>query len=184
MTNPHSPVSADTALTHKILSESPCVIPLCDPNPTHHLPHGRLFIFFTGIAPFRAGMWSTSRRPGCAQIIFHLLDGCPALVVPVATARTPVMAWSPWTLSQMRNRGATGYTPERQIGSIVQQVSQQVEWPGLYPCVRDVSQAFDRMMWRVLGMMINGALAAGAGADGKVLGKIDADRAGIVMFRY
>lgn len=38
-------------------------------------------------------------------------------------------------------------------------------------------------------MMINGALAApgsGSGADGKktVLEKIDAERAGIVMFRY
>lgn len=52
--------------------------------------------------------------------------------------------------------------------------------------MRDVSQAFDRMLWRVLGMMINGALAAGGAtaAEGKVLGKIDAERAGIVMFRY
>jgi hypothetical protein len=117
-------------------------------------------------------------------MIFHLLDGCPALVLPVATARTPVLAWSPWTLTQMQNRGASGYTPEKQIGQIVQWVTQLMEWPGLHPCIRDVSQAFDRMMWRVLSMMINGALAAPKGAEGKILGKIDAERAGIVMFRY
>ena len=68
-------------------------------------------------------MWSTSRRPGCAQIKVHLLDGCPGLVIPVplpiALAGTaagsgmaqdtpsesargaPVLAWSPWTLRQM-----------------------------------------------------------------------------------
>lgn len=160
------------------------MIPLCDPNPTHHLPHSRLLIFFTGISPFRAGMWSTSRRPGCAQIIFHLLDGCPALVLPVAKAKTPVLAWSPWTLTQMQNGGASGYSPEKHIGPIIQWAGPLVEWPGLYPCVRDVSQAFDRTMWRVLSMMINGALAARGGAEGKVLGKIDAERAGIVMFRY
>ena len=64
-------------------------------------------------------MWSTSRRPGCAQINVHLLDGCPGIVIPVPIPNThsasnaqigmvrgrnagvPVAAWSSWTLQQM-----------------------------------------------------------------------------------
>lgn len=62
--------------------------------------------------------WSTSRRPGCGTIIFHLLDGCPALVLPV-TKSAPIAAWSPWTLSQMRTAAATaqGYNPQTIAGS-------------------------------------------------------------------
>lgn len=84
----------------------------------------------------------------------------------------------------MQKGPATGYTAEKHIGQIMQWVTSLVEWSGLYPCVRDVSQAFDRTMWRVLGMMITGALAAPAGIDPKIYEKVDPERAGIVMFRY
>lgn len=95
-----------------------------------------------------------------------------------------MLAWSPWTLTQMQKGPAIGYTAEKHIGQIMQWVTSLVEYPGLYPCVRDVSQAFDRTVWRVLNMMITGALAAPGGGDGKVLEKVDPERAGIVMFRY
>lgn len=83
-----------------------------------------MLVLFTGISPFRANMWSTSRRPGCGSIVFQLMDGCPALVVPV-TKNAPITAWSPWTLSQMRQAqyggmgmgmglGMGGYNPEWQ----------------------------------------------------------------------
>lgn len=95
-----------------------------------------------------------------------------------------MLAWSPWTLTQMLKGPGSGYSSEKHIGQIMQWLTSLVEWGGLYPCIRDVSQAFDRTVWRVLNMMINGALAAPGAADGKVLQKVDAERAGIVMFRY
>lgn len=72
-------------------------------------------------------------------------------------------------------------------------LSGVVDRQGLYSCVRDGSGAFERMVGRVLGMMINGALSAPAkakaaagdgGGEKMVLEKVDAERAGIVMFRY
>ena len=35
--------------------------------------------------------------PNGAQLQFHLIDGCPALVIPVLP-KTPVLAWSQYTL--------------------------------------------------------------------------------------
>lgn len=86
----------------------------------------------------------------------------------------------------MQKGPASGYSSEKHIGQIMQWLTSLVEWAGLYPCVRDVSQAFDRTVWRVLNMMINGALnAPRTGTDGKtVLEKVDPERAGVVMFRY
>ena len=92
--------SGDYLLAHKLLSESAHTLALCDPNPTVDIGTNRMVILFTGISPYR-GVWSQSRRPGCGTIIFHLLDGCPALIIPV-TNRAPICAWSPWTLAQMR----------------------------------------------------------------------------------
>ncbi|MCJ1465363.1 hypothetical protein MMC07_003981 [Pseudocyphellaria aurata] len=178
-------VTADTALTHKLLTESASVIPLCDPNPTLRIPHSRLLVLFTGITPFRAGMWSTSRRPGCGQLNFHLLNGCPALVLPVRTADTPVLAWSPWTLSQMQQSQTSGsYKPETHHRQITDWLMQLVDRPGLYPCVRDTHGAFERLMSKVVTMIINGAMAVPRSGDKLVFGKLDAERAGVVMLRY
>ncbi|KAI9722614.1 MAG: hypothetical protein M1812_001545 [Candelaria pacifica] len=175
--------TADTALAHKLLSENASTIPLCDPDPTHHLSHGRLILLFVGISPFRT-LWSTSRRPGAGQLTFHLLDGCPALVLPVQATRTPILAWSPWTLDQMKAGPAAGYQAQVQHHQICEWLSPLVERNGLYPCVRDQA-AFDRVVGRVISMIINGAVAVPPkGLDGKFLGKVDGERAGIVAFRY
>ena len=160
------------------------MIPLCDPNPMACLPHARLFIAFTGIDPFRAGMWSTSRRPGCAQLLFHLLNGCPALVMPVITAKAPVLAWSPWTLNQMQNSGVSGYRASTHHEQICAWLLGLVEIQGLYPCVKNTQGSFERIMGKVVSMIINGALIAPKGKDGRALGKIDPERAGIVMFKF
>lgn len=115
-------LGGDYLLAHKLLSESVHTLAMCEANPTVDIGTNRLLILFTGLSPFRANMWSTSRRPGCGTVVFHLLDGCPALVVPV-TKNAPITAWSPWTLSQMRQAqmgmgtmmpGAGGYGPEWQ----------------------------------------------------------------------
>ncbi|KAL5389747.1 hypothetical protein DPSP01_002239 [Paraphaeosphaeria sporulosa] len=60
-------LGGDYLLAHKLLSESTHTLALCDPNPQADIGTNRLVILFTGIAPYRANMWSTSRRPGCGE---------------------------------------------------------------------------------------------------------------------
>src|SRR5947207_441408 len=84
---------------------------MCDAIPTKNIGCNRMVVIFTGISPYRANMWSTSRRPGAGLMMFHILDGCPAFVIPVNN-KAPICAWSPWTLLQMRSSSA--YKPEIQ----------------------------------------------------------------------
>jgi hypothetical protein len=62
----------DYLLAHKLLSESAHTLSLCESNHSIDIGTNRMLILFTGISPYRANMWSTSRRPGCGTIIFHL----------------------------------------------------------------------------------------------------------------
>ncbi|KAF3038833.1 hypothetical protein E8E12_006956 [Didymella heteroderae] len=128
-------LGGDYLLAHKLLSESTHTLALCDANPTTDIGTNRLLILFTAISPYRANMWSTSRRPGCGTLIFHLLSGCPALVVPV-TSSAPLVAWSPWTLSQMRNP-ASGYQAEIQHEELCEYLDTIISVPHLNPLVRE-----------------------------------------------
>lgn len=84
----------------------------------------------------------------------------------------------------MQNFGASGYQAATQHRQVTECLLQLVERQALYPCVRDVAGAFERVMGRVVTMIINGALAAPKAVEGKVFAKLDVERAGIVMFRY
>jgi hypothetical protein len=184
--------TGDYLLAHKLLSESAHTLALCEANPQTDIGTNRMLIVFTGISPYR-GVWSQSRRPGCGTIIFHLLDGCPALVIPV-TSRAPICAWSPWTLSQMRaaqNQFAGGAPP---MGTGMQQGMYNPEWhheqicefldsvisvPHVNPTLRE---RYVEVLGRSVSLLVNGALALENCRP--LLGKLDPERAGIVMFRY
>lgn len=135
--------------------------------------------------------WSQSRRPGCGTLIFHLLDGCPTLVLPVTKA-APITAWSPWNLSQMRTAASTapGFNPQAIAGAGGYQPAWQheqiCEWLDTIISVPHVNPALQKNYVEVLGRMvslvINGALALERCAP--ILGKLDAERAGICFFRY
>ncbi|KAL8764957.1 MAG: hypothetical protein Q9209_007798, partial [Squamulea sp. 1 TL-2023] len=185
---------ADTNLTHKLLTESASVIPLCESTPSARLPYARLLVTFIGISPFRgesSGMWSTSRRPSCGQLHIHMFNGCPTLVIPAHSdaQRTPVIAWSPWTLKQMHEGngrvglGAQGeYTPQKQHEQICAWLLEMVERAGVHPSVANIVGSLERVVRKVVTMIINGAMSAPRG--GKVCGVVDSERAGIVAMRY
>ncbi|KAL8781982.1 MAG: hypothetical protein Q9213_005747 [Squamulea squamosa] len=185
---------ADTNLTHKLLTESASVIPLCESTPSARLPYARLLVTFIGISPFRgenSGMWSTSRRPSCAQLHIHMFNGCPTLVIPAHSdaQRTPVIAWSPWTLKQMHEGnervglGAQGeYTPQKQHEQICAWLLEMVERAGVHPSIAKTVGSLERVVGKVVTMIINGAMSAPRG--GKVCGAVDSERAGIVAMRY
>lgn len=61
--------TGDYLLAHKLLSESAHTLSMCEANPEIDIGANRLLILFTAISPFRANMWSTSRRPGCGTIV-------------------------------------------------------------------------------------------------------------------
>lgn len=180
--------AGDYLMAHKLLSESVHTLAMCEANPEVDIGTNRMVILFTGIAPFRANMWSTSRRPGCGTLIFHLLDGCPALVLPV-TSKAPICAWSPWTLSQMRTAqaavnpnnvaGTGGYSAEWQHEQVCEWLDSIISVPHLNPAIRD---RYVEVLGRSVSLVINGALALENCQP--LLSKLDPERAGIVMFRY
>lgn len=59
----------------------------------------RMVIVVVGIKPHRK-LWMTSARPEESVINYILLNGCPALVVPVKTG-SPLIAWDALTLQQL-----------------------------------------------------------------------------------
>jgi hypothetical protein len=174
-------------MAHKLISESVHTLAMCDANPQTDIGTNRMVILFTGISPYRANMWSTSRRPGCGTIIFHLLDGCPALVIPV-TNRAPICAWSPWTLSQMRaaqyalnpqGPGTGSYAAAWHHEQICEWLDTIISVPHINPAIRE---RYVDVLGRSVSLVINGALALEKCQP--LLGKLDPERAGIVMFRY
>ena len=174
-------------LAHRLLSESAHTLSMCEANPEVDIGTNRMLILFTAISPFRAGMWSTSRRPGCGTIVFHLLNGCPALVLPV-TKRAPITAWSPWTLAQMRQAqyalnppqpGSGMYHPEWQHEQICEWLDTIISVPHVNPTLQ---HRYIDVLSRSVSLVINGALALEKCQP--LLGKLDPERAGICMFRY
>ncbi|KAF1914940.1 hypothetical protein BDU57DRAFT_520189 [Ampelomyces quisqualis] len=181
-------LGGDYLLAQKLLWESVHTLPMCEANPEIDIGTNRMVILFTGIAPYR-GVWSQSRRPGCGTIIFHLLDGCPALVIPVTKA-APITAWSPWTLSQMRAapsavagysdaQNSGGYSPEWQHEQICEFLDTIISIPHVHPALQ---QNYVHVLSRMVSLVINGALALDRCTP--ILGKLDPTRAGICMLRY
>ena len=124
---------------------------------------------------------------GVGTIIFQLLDGCPALIIPV-TSHAPICAWSPWTLSQMRiaqyaadtnQEVGSGYHPGWQHEQLCEYLDTIISVPHLKDTIRE---RYVEVLGRMISLIINGALALEKCRP--VLGNLDPERAGIVMFRY
>ncbi|KAH8097042.1 hypothetical protein BXZ70DRAFT_990927 [Cristinia sonorae] len=75
-------------------SPEPSLTPLTPPP----VPR-RLVILVVGLKPHRK-LWTTSARPSESVIQYQLLNGCPAIVVPVKIG-APLVAWDTLTLDQL-----------------------------------------------------------------------------------
>ncbi|CAE7144225.1 unnamed protein product [Rhizoctonia solani] len=66
----------------------------------------RILVVVLGISPHRK-LWTTSARPGESVMNSHLLNGCPALVLPAVSAKgsTPLVAWDTLTLNHLHTIG-------------------------------------------------------------------------------
>ncbi|KAL5514452.1 hypothetical protein ACEPAG_2540 [Sanghuangporus baumii] len=81
------------------ISHTPSPEPSLAPLPVPPQPR-RLVILVLALAPHRAGMWSTSARPGESALRYTLLNGCPAIVLPARTG-APLIAWDTLTLEKL-----------------------------------------------------------------------------------
>ena len=120
--------------------------------------------------------WSQSRIPDGARLIFQLINGCPALVIPVSS-HAPILAWSSWTLRQMHDKK---FNPVEQYTELFIYLDSIINFE-----VVDESkkEKYKLLITKGIEMIIKGAVATRE-VDKKVWELVDTDRAGIVMFRY
>jgi hypothetical protein len=79
-------------------SRTPSPEPYLTPLPPPPVPR-RMVILVIGLKPHRK-VWTLSARPGESVLNYMLLNGCPAVVVPVKPG-APLVAWDCLTLEQL-----------------------------------------------------------------------------------
>ncbi|KAA1473059.1 hypothetical protein DENSPDRAFT_839482 [Dentipellis sp. KUC8613] len=79
-------------------SRTPSPEPALTPLPAPPIPR-RMVILVVGLKPHRK-LWTTSARPSESVMYYQLLNGCPAIVVPVKVG-APLVAWDGLTLEQL-----------------------------------------------------------------------------------
>lgn len=163
-------LGADYALAHKLLSESAAVLALCNPDPTVNIGCNRMLVTFVGITPYRTGMWSSSRRPGAAMINFHLVNGCPSLVIPT-NERAPLVGWSPTTLLTMRSANYSPPLHHQKLCEFLDSIISPKD------CSPGIMNNYEASLGRAVSMVINGALGTKT-VDPKILKGLDPERAG------
>lgn len=99
----------------QVHSRSPSPEPALSPIHVPPRPR-RLVVLVVALAPHRAGMWSTSARPGESALRYTLLNGCPALVLP-ARAGAPLVSWDTLTLAELHGLSDELPPPELEGGS-------------------------------------------------------------------
>lgn len=79
-------------------SRTPSPEPVLTPLPLPPTPR-RMVLLVVGLRPHRK-LWAGSARPGESVLNYVLLNGCPAVVVPVKVG-APLVAWDGLTLEQL-----------------------------------------------------------------------------------
>lgn len=185
-------------------SPEPALTPLIPPP----VPR-RMVIVVVGLKPHRVGMWTTCQRPSESVMYYQLLNGCPAIVVPVKLG-SPLVAWDSLTLEELWKiplpKVSEGESLEGgKFGGIVNVVCEYldlcVDWgrmvvpdPTNAATVpkedtksetedkpeQDVSKMKSALKQAVI-MLVTGAIRSGESKA--VTDKVDKERSGIAMWR-
>ncbi|KAJ6571856.1 hypothetical protein B0H19DRAFT_936279 [Mycena capillaripes] len=154
----------------------------------------RMVILCVGLKPHRT-LWTTSARPGESVINYVLLNGCPAIVVPVKVG-APLVAWDALTLEELWKVPLPADEPEAEnttaalgkFGGIVnvffEYLDMCVDWervvvsgdPGK-PSDMDARKALKS----ALGLLVAAAIRSGSSKEVKK--EVDKERSGIAMWR-
>jgi len=151
-------------------------------------PQRRMVILVIGIAPHRAGIWTSSQRPGESIMNYTLLNGCPAVVVPIRTG-TPLIAWHACTLKMLQamEGGVEGTIFNKVLDRLSEYVELCVDWERvIFPeGTKGEGESNETAGLRVvkdgLRLILAGAVRSKDSAE--VRKKIEGERAGIVFFR-
>ncbi|CCA71034.1 hypothetical protein PIIN_04969 [Serendipita indica DSM 11827] len=154
------------------------------PNVPPMPPNRRMVVLVLAISPHRAGVWTSSQRPGESVINYTLLNGCPALVVPIKLG-CPLIAWHAVTLKTLQGLkgGVDGPAFQSTLRALNTYMEfcvdeERLELPPLY-----AEQGISKQKAVSIGLELVLAGAVRSGTNAKVKKEIDSERAGIVFFR-
>jgi hypothetical protein len=165
-----------------------------DPNvslPPGPPPDRRMVVLVLAISPHRGGIWTSSARPGESVMNYTLLNGCPALVLPIKPG-SPLIAWSAVTLKTLHGLkdGVDGQAFKDLLEIMINYLEMCVDEDrvALPPNYAEQSgltgtEAENKRKAVQVGMELVLAGAVRSAASPKVKKEIDTERAGIVFFR-
>ena len=181
-------------------SPEPSLTPLTPPP----MPR-RIVLVVLGLKPHRL-LWTTSARPSESVIYYNLLNGCPAVVLPVKTG-APLVAWDTLTLEELwkveipeDENGATSTSKFEGIISVLSEYLEMcVDWgrvcvPKFETPQKKVDGTVDKQQERLesddekrtelksaLRLLVSGAIRSGQSRA--VRSEVDKERSGIAMWR-
>ncbi|KAJ3747832.1 hypothetical protein DFH05DRAFT_1391631 [Lentinula detonsa] len=170
-------------------SRTPSPEPQLTPLPAPPVPR-RMVILVVGIKPHRK-LWSTSARPEESVIRYILLNGCPAIVVPVKLG-APLIAWDALTLEQLWDVDlpsadgppSTSGKFEGIVNVLYEFLDLCVDWVRVEENKDGdamIEQGKKEKVKDALQLLVAAAIRSKASKE--VRKEVDADRAGIAMWR-
>jgi hypothetical protein len=154
-------------------------------------PNRRMVVLVLAISPHRAGVWTSSARPGESVINYTLLNGCPALVVPIKPG-CPLIAWHAVALKTLHGLkgGVDGQEFKDMLDTLVNYLELCVDDARveLSPNYAEQSglngtELENKRNAVRAGMQLVLAGAVRSATSSKVKKEVDSERAGIVFFR-
>jgi hypothetical protein len=174
-------------------SRTPSPEPSLTPLPAPPTPR-RMVIVVVGLKPHRAGIWTSSQRPGESVIKYQLLNGCPALVVPVKVG-APLVSWDCLTLEDVwkvqlpadEEGGAVASGEdgkfEGMVGVFYEYLDLCIDWQRVIVKdeVSDREENAKEVVRDAIRVLVAAAIRSGESAEVKK--EIDKERSGIAMWR-
>jgi hypothetical protein len=145
-----------------------------------------MVVLLVGLKPHRK-MWSTSARPEESVINYILLNGCPAIVVPVKVG-APLVAWDGLTLEQLwkvilpaeKEAKSVDGRFEGIVDVLFEYLDLCVDWERVAsPAVQDGDGK--SAVKSALTVLVAGAVKSAV--SNEVKKEVDEDRCGIAMWR-
>lgn len=172
-------------------SRTPSPAPALTPLPASAAPR-RMVILVVGLKPHRK-FWSTSARPEESVLQYQLLNGCPAVVVPVKVG-APLVAWDGLTLEEIwkiklpkDDSDDSAMHFHGMVGVLFEFLDLCIDWDRVILStnegVTEVVSADEKRnaVKNAVGILVASAVRSASSKE--VRKEVDKDRSGIAMWR-
>ncbi|THH28143.1 hypothetical protein EUX98_g6041 [Antrodiella citrinella] len=179
-------------------SRTPSPEPTLTPLPAPPTPR-RLILVIVGLKPHRT-LWTTSARPSESVLQYQLLNGCPAIVVPVKVG-APLVAWDTLTLDHLwevplpEEGGSEAGTKFHGIVTVLFEfLDLCIDWDRVLLSLKQsspdsvnedtIAQSLEEKKTAVqdaVRVLVAGAVRSGSSKQARR--EVDKDRSGIAMWR-